>query len=82
MLAGDILATRASELLRIIGSPNSDAVIALRNAIDTYTEVRIGATMASGAAQLLQHIEAKQTAESKAPDTIRCPGAVDEEHAT
>jgi hypothetical protein len=82
ILAGDILATRARELLEIIGPSRSDAYVALRDAVSTYTEVRIHSTMADGAAQLLQHIESKLETETKAPDTIRCPGAVDEEHAT
>jgi hypothetical protein len=85
ILAGDILATRARELLETIGPSSvedSHSCIALRDALTIYSEVRIGAAMATGAAQLLQHIDAKVETETKAPDTIRCPGAVDEEHAT
>jgi hypothetical protein len=82
ILAGDILATKARDLLDIIGPSRSDAYVALRDALAIYSEVRIGAAMAAGSARLLQHIESKTETETKAPDTIRCPGAVDEEHAT
>jgi hypothetical protein len=81
ILAGDILATKARDLLNFIGPSRSDAYVALRDALTMYSEIRIASTMAPGAAHLLQHIESKLETETEAPDTIRCPGAVDAEYA-
>ncbi len=65
VLSADILATRAGELLDQLACANWSPAQKLREALQVYSEVRIGTTMAEGAEQVLA------ACHEKAPETLR-----------
>jgi len=65
ILAGDLLCTHASELLRQLACGSWEPAQRLRDAIELYSEVRLGLSMARGADEVLQAIC------EKAPETQR-----------
>lgn len=67
ILAADILATRATQLLEQLAAGSWAPAERLRDALATYSEVRLGTTMAEGADVVLRAID------EKAPDTKRSP---------
>jgi hypothetical protein len=56
ILAGDLLCTHASELLRQLACGSWEPAQKLRDAIELYSEVRIGLSMARGADEILQRV--------------------------
>ena len=78
ILAGDILCTRARELLTIIGPSSSDSVTALNDAIRMYTDIRLDNALRESVDILLQHVDSK-LADEKSPDTLRCTAPIESE---
>jgi len=58
ILAADLLAMRAKELLAIIGPTKSDSVMALSDAIHMYTEARIDSEITESMDILLAPVDA------------------------
>ena len=65
ILAADLLATRAGQLLECLAFGSWEPAVKLREALATYSEVRIGTAMAEGAAEILA------VCNDKAPETQR-----------
>jgi len=65
VLAADLLATRAGELLDALAHANWAPADKLRDALATYSEVRLGVALAEGADEVLRAID------EKAPETER-----------
>ena len=59
VLSADILATRAGELLDQLACGNWAPARKLREALATYSEVRLGTAMAEQADTVLRHIDEK-----------------------
>ena len=53
VLAADVLATRAAQLLSQLSVGNWDAATALKDALDLYSEVRLGAAITTASAAAL-----------------------------
>jgi hypothetical protein len=79
ILAGDILCTRARELLTIIGPIGDlESAAALKDAICVYTEVRLDNALRESVDILLQHVDSK-LADEKSPDALRCTTPIESE---
>ncbi len=66
ILAADLLATHAGNLLaQLAYAGDWEPATRLKDAMQTYSEVRIGAALSAGADEILRHIE------DKAPDTLK-----------
>ncbi len=65
ILAADLLATRAGELLDQLACGSWAPARKLKEALQVYSEVRIGTTMAEGAEQVIA------VCHEKAPETLR-----------
>jgi hypothetical protein len=65
ILAADILATRATQLLEQLAAGSWEPARKLKEALATYSEVRLGVAMAEGAEAVLRAID------EKAPPTER-----------
>lgn len=57
ILAGDLLCTHASELLRQLAHSRWEPAVKLKEAVDLYSEVRLGLSMARGADEILLAID-------------------------
>jgi hypothetical protein len=55
ILAGDILATRAGELLELLAFGSWEPAVKLRDALGVYSEVRLGTAMSEQADFVLEH---------------------------
>jgi len=62
LLAGDLLCTHAKNLLIQLAHANWEPAVKLQEAIELYSEVRLGVTMAAGADEILRAIEEKAPA--------------------
>ena len=58
ILAADVLATRAGELLDKLACGSWEPAQKLREALQCYSEVRLGVAVAEGADAVLRHINA------------------------
>ncbi len=65
VLSADLLATRAGELLSQLACGTWPPAQKLREALQTYSEVRLGVAMAEGADAVLRHVE------EETPKTLR-----------
>jgi hypothetical protein len=59
LLAGDLLCTHAQNLLRELAHANWEPAVKLQEAIELYSEVRLGIAMARGADEILREIDEK-----------------------
>lgn len=64
-IAGDLLATRAKAVIDQLAAVDWEPLEQLKEALATYSEVRLSLTMAEQADTVLRHIE------EKAPETQR-----------
>ena len=67
VLSADLLATRAGELLEQVAFGSWPPALKLRDALQCYSEVRLGTTMAEQATMVLEHCNDH----SPAPETQR-----------
>ena len=57
ILAGDLLCTHAQNLLRQLAHANWEPAVKLQEAIELYSEVRLGLSIARGADEVLRAVE-------------------------
>lgn len=73
VLAGDRLCTRAQELLRQLAHANWEPAVKLQEAVELYSEVRLGLSMARGADEILRAIEDKNPQKVNVNDWPQAP---------
>jgi hypothetical protein len=62
ILAGDLLCTHAQTLLRQLAHAGWEPAVKLQEAVELYSEVRLGLSMARGADEILRAINEKAPA--------------------
>lgn len=73
ILAGDLLCTHAQTLLRQLAHANWEPAVKLKEAVELYSEVRLGLSMARGADEVLRHVDEKDPQAMNVADWPQAP---------